>query len=123
MEEQKKIDKRGVATFKGINITQNKVVTLKFCLRYDEIGTSVGILPLHNTDVTVYAKIPDRKAFNLGFFTVDSINFDRDRNSVVTLKSLVQNVNIEEICEVIDSDMIQLRFLAVLEIEADELTE
>lgn len=112
-----------------MNITAKKVVNLTFKMRYDEIVTSINLLQGLNTEITVQAKVSGGKAKNLGLFRLDGIRFDRDGNAVLPFKSLLDNVDMENILEVMDmeeEDILQLRFMAVLELpgmEDEEGTE
>ena len=113
---ERKFKQKGIATFEGLNIGKNKTVQVKFKLRYDEILTSVELLQGLNADITVQAKTASTKAMNLGIFTIGAINFDKDGNATIPFKSLVDNVNLDNICALVDEDYIQLRFMAVLEL-------
>lgn len=113
---EKKFKQKGVATFQGLSIGRNKTVQLKFKLRYDEILTSVELLQGLNSDITVHAKIGDDKPVNLGIFTIGAVNFDKDGNATIPFKSLVDNVNLDNINSIIDEDYIQLRFMAIIEL-------
>jgi hypothetical protein len=120
---EKKFQQKGVAVFNGMTVSPQKVITLKFKLRYDEVVTSVNLLQGLNTDITVHAKIGTGKAVNLGMFTIGGISFDRDGNAVIPFKSMVDNVNMDSIQEVLSADkeeLIQLRFMAVLELPVNE---
>lgn len=118
-----KIKQKGVAHFAGMNIGANKTVTVKFKLPFDELLTSVNLLKGLNADITVQAKAGINKPVNLGIFTIGSVNFDRDGNAMIPFKSMVENVNIENICSIVDEEYIQLRFMAVLELPDNEETE
>lgn len=114
---QKKLKQKGIAHFEGFSIGKNGTVQLKFKLRYDEIMTSVELLSGLNTDITIHAKVPSMsKAVNLGMFTIGGINFDRDGNAVIPFKSLTENVNLDNICAILEEEYIQLKFMAVLEL-------
>lgn len=113
---EKKFKQKGIATFQGLSIGRNKTVQLKFKLRYDEILTSVELLQGLNSDITVHAKIGDDKPVNLGIFTIGAVNFDKDGNATIPFKSLVDNVNLDNINSIIDEDYIQLRFMAIIEL-------
>lgn len=113
---EKKFKQKGIATFQGLSIGRNKTVQLKFKLRYDEILTSVELLQGLNSDITVHAKIGDDKPINLGIFTIGAVNFDKDGNATIPFKSLVDNVNLDNINSIIDEDYIQLRFMAIIEL-------
>lgn len=113
---EKKFKQKGIATFEGLNIGKNKTVQLKFKLRYDEILTSVELLQGLNNDITVHAKTATGNPMSLGIFTIGSVNFDKDGNATIPFKSLVDNVNLDNICALVDEDYIQLRFQAIIEL-------
>lgn len=113
---EREFKQKGLATFKSLSVSQKQVVTLKFALKYDELLTSVNLLQGLNTDITIHAKPPVGKALNLGLFRIGSINFDRDGNAVIPFTSMVENVNMNNICDIIQEETIILRFMAVLEL-------
>ena len=113
---ERELKQKGLATFKSLSVSQKQVVTLKFALKYDELLTSVNLLQGLNTDITIHAKPPVGKALNLGLFRIGSINFDRDGNAVIPFTSMVENVNMNNICDIIQEETIILRFMAVLEL-------
>lgn len=113
---EREFKQKGLATFKSLSVSQKQVVTLKFKLKYDELLTSVNLLQGLNTDITIHAKPPVGKALNLGLFRIGSINFDRDGNAVIPFTSMVENVNMNNICDIIQEETIILRFMAVLEL-------
>lgn len=113
---EKKFKQKGIATFEGLTIGKNKAVVVKFKLRYDEILTSVELLQGLNNDITVHAKAEDTGVMSLGMFTIGAVNFDRDGNATIPFKSLVDNVNLDNICKLVDKEYIQLRFSAIIEL-------
>lgn len=113
---EKKFKQKGIATFEGLSIGKNKTVQVKFKLRYDEILTSVELLQGLNNDITVHAKTPSSNPMSLGIFTIGSVNFDKDGNATIPFKSLVDNVNLDNICSLVDEEYIQLRFQAIIEL-------
>lgn len=113
---EKKFKQKGIATFEGLSIGKNKTVQLKFKLRYDEILTSVELLQGLNSDITVHAKTATGNPMSLGIFTIGAVNFDKDGNATIPFKSLVDNVNLDNICMLVDEDYIQLRFQAIIEL-------
>lgn len=120
---EKKFKQKGIAEFQGMNIGKNKTVQVKFKLRYDELLTSVNLLQGLNSDITVHAKCGTGKAMNLGIFTIGAVNFDKDGNAMIPFKSLTDNVNLDNICSLVDEEFIQLRFMAVLELPDSSVTE
>lgn len=121
--EEKKFKQKGIAEFQGLSIGKNKTVQVKFKLRYDELLTSVNLLQGLNSDITVHAKCGTGKAINLGIFTIGAVNFDKDGNAMIPFKSLTDNVNLDNICSLVDEEFIQLRFMAVLELPDSSVTE
>lgn len=113
---EKKFKQKGIATFEGLSIGKNRTVQVKFKLRYDEILTSVELLQGLNNDITVHAKTPSSNPMSLGIFTIGSVNFDKDGNATIPFKSLVDNVNLDNICSLVDEEYIQLRFQAIIEL-------
>lgn len=120
---EKKFKQKGIAEFQGLSIGKNKTVQVKFKLRYDELLTSVNLLQGLNSDITVHAKCGTGKAMNLGIFTISAVNFDKDGNAMIPFKSLTDNVNLDNICSLVDEEFIQLRFMAVLELPDSSVTE
>lgn len=120
---EKKFKQKGIAEFQGLSIGKNKTVQVKFKLRYDELLTSVNLLQGLNSDITVHAKCGTGKAMNLGIFTIGAVNFDKDGNAMIPFKSLTDNVNLDNICSLVDEEFIQLRFTAVLELPDSSVTE
>lgn len=113
---EKKFKQKGIATFEGLSIGKNQIVQLKFKLRYDEIVTSVELLQGLNNDITVHAKTASGNPMSLGIFTLGGISFDKDGNATIPFKSLVDSVNLDNICSLVDEDYIQLRFQAIIEL-------
>lgn len=123
---EKKIKQKGVASFQGLNFKPNGTVQVKFKLRYDELLTSVNLLQALNNDVTIHAKCGMRKAVDLGIFTIGSVNFDRDGNATVPFNSLVQSVNIENLCSLVEvekDEPIALKFMGVIELPDSNVKE
>lgn len=113
---EKKFKQKGIATFGGLNIGKNRTVQVKFKLRYDEILTSVELLQGLNNDITIHAKTAIGNPMNLGIFTIGALNFDKDGNATIPFKSLVDNVNLDNICSLVDEEYILLRFQAIIEL-------
>lgn len=113
---EKKFKQKGIATFEGLSIKKNKIVELKFKLRYDEILTSVELLQGLNSDITVHAKTAIGNPMNLGIFTIGGVSFDKDGNATIPFKSMVDSVNLDNICSLVDEEYIQLRFMAIIEL-------
>lgn len=123
---EKELKLKSPVAFKSINVTANRVVTLKVTMSFSEMITSVNLLTGLNSDINIVAKIGDRKPCNLGTFTIGSVSFDRDGNATIPFKALVEHVNLNNITDMIGEEYIQLRFKALLELpdnSEDEETE
>lgn len=114
---ERKLQQKGVATFVNMSITKGKVVNLKFKMRYDELVTSVNLLQGLNSNIQVMAKCGIKRPRALGEFTLGGLSFDKDGNATIPLKSMVENVNLDAICELVDAEEIVLKFKAKIEIE------
>lgn len=116
---QKDLKVTGEAGFKGMTISKARVVNVKFELRYSEIVKSVNLMQgLHN-DIDVIARYRG-KAHKLGMFKLDGVTFDRDGNSTISLKAMIDQVEVDEVAAVASLDpeeILALRFNAVLEID------
>lgn len=102
-----------------MQVTPSKVVKVSFKFRYDEMITSINLLQGLNSDITIHARLSGRKAVNLGLFTIAGVSFDKDGNATVQFKSAFDSVNMDNISEIISfdpDDILQLKFLAVLEL-------
>lgn len=110
----------GVASVEGFSI-RKKIVTLKLRFEFNEFLTSINLLQCMNTDVTVLAKFPDgEKAVNLGVYTIESNNFNKNHESLIVLKSLIDSINLDNTCRATVADNVIIRFLAVLELPDNE---
>lgn len=123
---EKEFKQRGIAEFKGLQVMPSKIVKVSFKFRYDEMITSVSLLQGLNTDITIHAKISGKKAVNLGIFTIGAVTFDKDGNAIIQFKSMVNNVNMDKVDDILSldpDDILQLQFLAVLELQDSEIQE
>lgn len=93
------------------------VVTLKLKFDPEEIVNSVKLLQGLNTDMSVLMKeVGASKAYNAGIFTIDRSSINRDGCTVVTLKSLLDAINYENIGMFLTKSRIMVMFKAVIEL-------
>lgn len=119
---KKEMKAKGVCEFQGFNVSAKNVAKLKVSMRYDEIVTSVNLMQALNTDIDVFARYGG-KVERLGMFKLDAITHDKDGNSKITVASMLDNVEFEKIMELAlysQSEITQILFKAVLEIEQKE---
>lgn len=110
------LKQKGVAKFQGFNVAASKVVTLKVKIPFNELVTSVKLLQSLNTDVTIHARMDGAKAVNLGMFNIGSVSFDKDGNASAQFKSMMENVDTENICAMADAELVELMYRAIIEL-------
>lgn len=116
---EKEFNQTGIAEFKGFQVSPSKIVKISFKIRYNDMITSINLLQGLNSDITIHAKLSGRKAVNLGLYTIAGVSFDKDGNAVIQFKSMVDNVNMNNISDILSfdpDDILQLKFMAVLEL-------
>lgn len=116
---QKDMKVTGEASFKGMTISKARIVSIKFEMRYSEIVKSVNLMQGLHCDIDVFARYRG-KAHKLGMFKLDGVTFDRDGNSTISLKAMMEQVEIDEVASVVSMDpeeILNLRFSAVIELE------
>lgn len=114
------LKQKGIVKFQGFNVASSKVVTLKVKLPFNEMVTSVKLLQSLNSDVTIHAKMDGSKAVSLGMFSISSVTFDKDGNATAQFKSMLENVDSENICSLADSEVTEMLFRAIIELPEKE---
>lgn len=111
-----------VVGYKGHSVKQSGAVTLTLSARFDEITHSMQLLRLLNEDVTIKAKVPNRKPALVGTFLISGINFAKDGKSTIKLVSINTAVDTEvlnSIVETLGIDFI-VRYEGNVETDEDE---
>lgn len=113
------LKERGVAEIKNFS-ANSKTATLKIKFSGGDIFTSIKMLQMLHADVTIMAKLVDRKPQNLGVYAINSQNFDRDGNCVVTFKSLLTSVNPSNVFSMLGEGDVQVQFMSVIDVEEEQ---
>lgn len=122
--KDKELKLKGISKYSGFSISPQKVVTLNMIMSYGDIVTSVSLLQGLHSDISVFAKLGLKKPAALGVFTINSVNFDKDGNAKVSLKSMLQSVDYDNIMDLIlCEDVIQLMFKAIIELPGEAVEE
>lgn len=116
MSEKNELKLKAVTKIKSFGVDSKKVVTIKMQFSYADMVTSVNLLAGLNVDVAVLARVASGAQYNLGVFKNAGTTFDKDGNSIVTLKSMVDNVNVDKISALLsdETEAFQVMFKAVL---------
>lgn len=114
---ESKVQVKTVANYGGHAIKPNGNVDLKLKCEYSELTGSVQMLQMLNNDITVLCKLPSSKPLKIGVFRLKNMNIDHDGQSVVTLNSQVDFVEVDNITQLITDEKFQLRMEAEIENE------
>lgn len=116
----KTVTVKEVVNYKGHSIKENGIIDLTFSAMYDEITNSIKCLQMLNNDVTILAKLPDEKAFKLGTFRINSVNFDNDGESKIKFRSVDNAVELDNLSRIITNEKFNIKMDAQIEEEDEE---
>lgn len=108
-----------IGKYNGHSVKANQSVDLSFKAGYDQLTEAVKLLQFLNNDVTIKAKVPDAKPFNLGVFRVQAVNISHDGESAIKFNSMADFTEVDNFNNLIGSDMVILRCSADIELEDD----
>ena len=110
---------KSITKIQSFSIDGKKVATMKLKFSFTEIITATNLLAGLNMDVGVLARLSSGEQFSLGVFKNMGTTFDKDGNSVVTLKSMTENINVDKIAKLLngDEEAFQVMFKAVIQNE------
>jgi len=108
-----------VGKYHGHQVKPNKIVQLTLKFPYDQLPRTIQTLQMLNENVTIKAKVPSEKPFNVGMFTINQVNFDHDGECVIRLNSTIDYVEIDNISKLIleAEESAQLSFEAEIDLE------
>lgn len=86
-----------VVKYDGHNVTANGAVNLGFKAGYSELVNTISLFQLLNNDVTIKAKLPDKKPFKLGIFRVKQIVTDGDGESKIKFSGLSDYIEMDNL--------------------------
>lgn len=115
-----KVSINQVVEYKGHTLKQTGALTLSLFAPYDGITGSVQLLQLINEDVTLKAKIPNKKPIFIGIFKINGINFAKDGKSTIKLASVNTAVDTDNLSELITEGSFQVQYSGNVEEENEE---
>lgn len=117
MEEKVKI--KAIAEYNGHSVRTNKNVDISFKFSYDEITNYIRLIQCLNNDVTIFVKVGDGKADNVGVFRIKDIHVDHDGEGRARFNSMTDYVNTEIINSLVGTEKIQVLFTASIDTEEE----
>lgn len=112
-----------IGKYNGHSVKANQSVDISFKAGYDQLTGAVQLLQFLSNDVTIKAKVPDEKPFNLGTFRVQAVNISHDGESQVKFNSMADFTEVDNFSKLIGSEMVILRVSADIEIEDSDEEE
>lgn len=112
-----------IGKYNGHSVKPNQSIDLGFKASYDQLSSAIQLLQFLNNDVTIKAKVPDEKPFNLGVFRVQAVNISHDGESTLKFNSMTDFTEVDNFTKLIGSDMVILRAIADIEIEDEDEDE
>lgn len=123
----KEIKVKELVMYDGHNLKANGSVNLKLKARYSELTNSIQLMQLLNNDVDIVAKLPDKKAKNLGLFRIQQIIIDGDGESVLKFNGISDYIEMDNLNQLpLNSDDIKefkVMFKSQVEIEEENEEE
>ena len=123
----KEIKVKQLVMYDGHNLKANGSVNLKLKARYSELTNTIQLMQLLNNDVEIVAKLPDKKAMNLGLFRIQQIVIDGDGESVLKFNGISDYIEMDNLNQLpLNSDDIKefkVMFKSQVEIEKEENEE
>lgn len=111
------VEVKVIGKYNGHSVKANQSVDLSIKAGYDQLSQAVCLLQMLNNDVTIKAKVPDTKPFNLGTFRVQAVNVSHDGESVIKFNSMADFTEVNNFTMLFGSDMVILKVEADIEIE------
>ena len=116
----KKVSIKEIVSYKGHSVKANGNMDVTFTAMYGEITNSMKVLQLLNNDVKIAVRLAGEKPMKLGSFSVKSVMFDNDGESVLKFSSLTEFVEMENLNSIVSQENFQIRFEADIELEGED---
>lgn len=108
---------KSVCSYNGHSLKANGNVNFSLKAKYDQLVNTIGLTQLLNNDVNIVVKRPDQKPNKLGSFRINGIKIDHDGESVISLNSMNDFVEVDELNSIVTTDPFQVMFSAEIELE------
>jgi hypothetical protein len=116
---EKKVEVKIVAQYNGHKVNANQSVDISFKSGYDQLTSYIQLIQFLNVDTTIQAKIPDEKPFSLGTFRIREVKVDHDGEGQLRFNSMADYVETDNFNRLIGSELVNLRFTAMVELETE----
>lgn len=91
------ISVKEVVKYDGHNVSANGSVNFNLKADYSELVNTIKVMQMLNNDITVKAKLPDRKPFKLGVFRLKQIVIDGDGESKIKFNGLNDYIEMDNL--------------------------
>lgn len=121
------INVKEVVKYDGHNVSANGSVNFNLKADYSELVNTIQVMQMLNNDVTIKAKLPDRKPFKLGVFRIKQIVIDGDGESKLKFNGLNDYIEMDNLNQLPlnsdDTKQFIVMFSADIESENDDAEE
>lgn len=118
------ISVKEVVKYDGHNVSANGSVNFNLKADYSELVNTIKVMQMLNNDITIKAKLPDRKPFKLGVFRLKQIVIDGDGESKIKFNGLNDYIEMDNLNQLpLNSDDMKqfiVMFSADIENEVEE---
>lgn len=116
------ISVKEVVKYDGHNVSANGSVNFNLKADYSELVNTIKVMQMLNNDITVKAKLPDRKPFKLGVFRLKQIVIDGDGESKIKFNGLNDYIEMDNLNQLPlnSDDMKQFIVMFSADIENEE---
>lgn len=109
-----------IVEYGGHNISSNGSVNLTVKSAYSELVNTIKLMQLLNNDITIKAKTPNSKPFNLGVFRIKNISVSDDGESKIKFNGLSDYIEVNNLNSLILSDDEVKEFAILLKGEVED---
>lgn len=119
------ISVKEVVKYDGHNVSANGSVNFNLKADYSELVNTIKVMQMLNNDITIKAKLPDRKPFKLGVFRLKQIVIDGDGESKIKFNGLNDYIEMDNLNQLPlnSDDMKQFIVMFTADIENEDEAE
>lgn len=113
---------RQIVKYKGHSLSANGSVNLTLKASYGELTNTIKLMQMLNNDVSIKAKLPGSKPFELGSFRIKQISIDGDGESTLKFNGLNEYIEMDalNLLPMVDEDVKDFAVLMESEIYEEE---
>lgn len=119
------ISVKEVVRYDGHNVSANGSVNFNLKADYSELVNTIKVMQMLNNDITIKAKLPDRKPFKLGVFRLKQIVIDGDGESKIKFNGLNDYIEMDNLNQLPlnSDDMKQFIVMFTADVESEDEAE